>query len=129
MANKGQINVIGKGFDKHPENINRKGQPRRLISTVNEELEAKGVTVATKSQITDCYLRLINLTMPDLQVVSDDKAEPALVRIVAKAILSGKGFDVIEKMLDRTIQKAVQPVEVQGGGIHHVISFEDFGAG
>lgn len=67
--------------------------------------------------------------MPDLQKISNDNAEPALVRIVAKAILSGKGFEVIEKMLDRTIQKATQPIDVQGGGLHHVISFEDFGEG
>ena len=126
---KGHENIVGKGFDKRPENINRTGANRRLISTVNDELEAKGVTAATKGQITDCYLKLINLTMPDLQKIANDNAEPALVRIVAKAILSGKGFEVIEKMLDRTIQKAVQPVEVQGGGLHHVISFEDFGAG
>jgi len=122
-------NIIGKGFDKRPENINRDGRPPRLISTVNEELEARGVTVANKATITDCYLRLVQLSMEELEAISKDKKEPGLVHVVAKAIVSGKGFEVIEKMLDRTIQKAIQPVEVQGGGLHHVISFEDFGAG
>ena len=126
---KGHENIIGKGFDKRPENINRTGANRRLISTVNAELEERGYTEASKAEILSCYLRLIQLSMDELEAISKDKKENGLVYVVAKAIVSGKGFEVIEKMLDRTIQKAVQPVEVQGGGIHHVISFEDFGAG
>ena len=124
---KGHENIIGKGFDKRPENINRTGANRRLISTVNAELEERGYTEASKAEILSCYLRLIQLSMDELEAISKDKKEPGLVHVVAKAIVSGKGFEVIEKMLDRTIQKAVQPVEVQG--LHHVISFEDFGAG
>jgi hypothetical protein len=29
-------NLIGKGFDKHPEHINKKGQPRSFKSLFNE---------------------------------------------------------------------------------------------
>ena len=124
---KGHENIIGKGFDKRPENINRTGANRRLISTVNAELEERGYTEASKAEILSCYLRLIQLSMDELEAISKDKKEPGLVHVVAKAIVSGKGFEVIEKMLDRTIQKAVQPVDLQGSGVHHVISFEDFG--
>lgn len=46
-------NIKGKGFDKHPENINRKGQPRKLpqleviIAEVLGELSPSGVPAAT----------------------------------------------------------------------------------
>ena len=123
MANPG--NIIGKGFDKRPENINRNGPPR-LISTVNAELEERGYTEASKAEILSCYLRLLQLPVEELAEIAKDKTQSGLVFVVSRAILSGKGFDVIEKMLDRTIQKAVQPIEL-GSGIHHVISFEDFG--
>ena len=121
-------NVIGKGFDKRPENINRDGKHRRLIATVNKELEDNGYKEATRAEITGCFLRLIQLSMPKLIAESSDKNNPAMVRIVAKAILSGKGFEVIEKILDRTLGKSIQPIALQGA-TKHIITFEDFGEG
>jgi len=96
------------GFDKNPENINKNGQPRKTVNAVNLEMEAQGYTEATKQDILSCYLRLVNLTMPELEKKVTDKDQPALVRIVGKAILSGKGFDVIEKMLDRGIGRPTE---------------------
>ena len=42
--------------------------------------------------------------------------QPILVRVVGKAIISGKGFDVIETMLNRTIGKAQQNIDVTSQG-------------
>ena len=49
---------------------------------------------------------MIQLTIPELKAKVKDSEQPALVIIVGKAILSGKGFDIIEKMLDRSIGRA-----------------------
>jgi len=103
---KGHENIIGKGFDKRPQNINRTGANRKTISKVNIDLEEAGATEASKKDITSCYLRLIQLTIPELKAKVKDSEQPALVIIVGKAILSGKGFDIIEKMLDRSIGRA-----------------------
>ena len=97
--------IKGKGFDKRPQNINRSGANRKTISSVNLELEKIGATEANKKDITSCYLRLIQLTIPELENKVKDGTQPALIRIVGKAILSGKGFDIIEKMLDRSVGK------------------------
>lgn len=102
--------IIGKGFDKRPENINRTGANRKTISSVNLELEKIGATEATKQDITGCYLRLIQLTITELEEIVKDMKQPAMIRIVGKAILSGKGFEIIEKMMDRSIGKAEQSV-------------------
>ena len=99
---------------KKGQTLNPNGRPRKTISAVNVELEASGATEATKQDITSCYLRLIQLSIPELEAKIKDSQQPALVRIVGKAIISGKGFDVIEKVLDRGIGKPVNVTELTG---------------
>lgn len=110
-------NKDGNGFDKNPQNINRSGANRKTINKINLDLEADGYTEATEKDIKSCYLRLINVSIDELQkMVKDGSEQPSLVRVVGKAILSGKGFDVIEKMLDRTIGKATNSIDVTTNG-------------
>lgn len=111
----GEIEHIkGKGFDKNPGNINREGRPRKLVSDVIKELDNQGIKPVTKQEIQDVYMRLINLEMPDLEAKVKDSKQPALVRIVGKAILSGKGYEVVERMLDRSIGKPDSKIEHTG---------------
>lgn len=102
-----------KGFDKNPQNINRTGLNRKLISSVNVNLENLGYKEATKNDIISCFLRLIQLTIPELESMVKDNSQPALVRIVGKEILSGKGFDAIEKILNRGIGTPTQNIEMK----------------
>ena len=104
------------GFQKNPQNINRKGRPRKMIADVIAELEKQGIKAATKSDILDIYMRLINMEIQELEQIVKDTTQPVLVRIVGKNILSGKGFDTIEKMLDRSIGKAEQKTDITTGG-------------
>lgn len=105
------------GFQKNPQNINRNGRPRKMIADVIAELEKQGIKAATKSDIQDIYMRLINIEIPELEQIVKDTTQPVLVRIVGKNILSGKGFDIIEKMLDRSIGKAEQKTDITTGGV------------
>ena len=54
---------------------------------------------------------MIQLTEAELKQFALDKTKPMLVRVIAKAMLDKKGFDVIEKMLDRGIGKATMIVD------------------
>ena len=101
---------------KKGQSGNPNGRPKKTIALVNSQLEDDGYLEATKSDITSCYLRLINIPVPELTILVNDKTQPALIRIVGKAILSGKGFDIIEKMLDRGIGKAQNNVDITSGG-------------
>lgn len=113
----GEIEHIkGKGFDANPQNINRNGRPRKLVGTVNKELEEKGVKEASSEQIKSCYLRLINLEIEELQSMVEDKEQPVLIRVVGKNILSGKGFEIIDKILDRSIGKPTQQTDITTNG-------------
>lgn len=105
-------NEHGKGFDKNPENINRNGRPRKTINSVNKELEEQGIKPTTANEIKDIYLRLVNMEMTELKALVENQKQPALIRIVGKKILSEKGFDIIEKMLDRSIGRATQQINV-----------------
>jgi hypothetical protein len=59
-------------------------------------------------------MAMLQLSQDDLTALAGNKEKPMLVRIIAKNMLGGKGFDIIEKMLDRGIGKAVQKNEVSG---------------
>lgn len=109
---KGIESTKGKSFATQKQNINRKGRPRKTISAVNLELEKAGFVEVSSNDIKSCYLRLINLDLKTLKEMSSNQEQPAMVRIVGKSILSGRGFDVIEKMLDRSIGKAEQKVQM-----------------
>jgi hypothetical protein len=117
--------IIGKGFDKRPENINRTGANRKLISSVNKDLEESGYKEATKVDILSCYLRLIQLPIPTLTEMIADNKQPSLIRIVGKEILSGRGFDVIEKILDRGIGKPDQKLDLNAEVTNKVIKFQN----
>lgn len=112
MSGYKKIGEIKKGFAQNPQNINKKGQPRKTIHIVNKELEEMGVSEATPKDIKGCYLRLMNISLGELTEMVNNKDQPSMVRIVGKAILSGKGFDVIERMLDRSLGKATQELNV-----------------
>jgi hypothetical protein len=100
-----------KGFDKNPQNINRKGQPKKWIALVNSELAEAWYKPATKQDIEANYMAMLQLWQDKLTELANNKDKPMLVRIIAKNMLWGKGFDIIEKMLDRWIGKAVQKME------------------
>jgi hypothetical protein len=111
---KDKINT--KGFKELPENINKTGANRRLVSTVLKELEDKGVEQATAAQIKSSYLAFINLTKNELNEIQLDESQPMINRIVAKAILGNKGFEVIAQMLDRAIGKPENKTDLTSKG-------------
>ena len=58
--------------------------------------------------IVEAYEALLGLDEKQLQEITLDKARPMIARIVAKAMLSPKGNEMLETMLDRVHGKAVQ---------------------
>lgn len=97
---------------KSGESGNPNGRPKKTIRVVTDELKAAGYTAAKPLDITECYMTLINLPMDELKTRVEETSQPAMVRIVGKAILSGKGFDVLERMIDRSHGKAVQQIDI-----------------
>jgi hypothetical protein len=58
-------------------------------------------------------MSLLNIEESKLKEMLADSKQPMLIRIIIKNMLGGKGFDIIEKMLDRSIGKPTQKEEVK----------------
>lgn len=99
-------NIKGKGFDKRPENINRKGQPPKIMSGVLKELTAAGYERVTMAMVVEAYEILMGLPEAKIKEMITDSQQIMSLRIVGKAMLSTKGNEMLEKMLDRAHGKA-----------------------
>jgi len=98
------------------ETANPNGRPPRLLSTITAELKAKGYERATANQVADAFETLMNVPQNELaQMVKDEKA-PMSLRIVGKAMLTAKGWEVLQAMLDRAHGKSKQAVDLTTGG-------------
>jgi len=105
-----EANKFKKGQSGNPA-----GRPKKMINSVIASLREQGYEEATKDQVKSVYLHLINLDMPKIKRMVEDSEQPALIRVVGKAILSRQGFEIIEKMLDRSIGKPDQKVNQEIG--------------
>lgn len=100
------------------ESGNPKWPPkRRTIAVCNAELVADWYPPATKQQIEELYMSMVNVGEGKLDQIIIDKELPMLNRIVARNMKGGKGFDIIERMIDRAHGKAVQKEEVKHTGL------------
>jgi len=102
---------------KKGESGNPKGRPPKLLTELLEDLRAEGFERVTTSQVVDAYETLFGLPVEKLRAVAINEKLPMISRIVAKAMLSTKGFEILEKMLDRAQGRPKQSIdaEVTGG--------------
>ena len=107
----GAINRFQKGESGNPA-----GPPPRLLSTITAELKAKGYERATANQVADAFETLMNVPQDELAKMVKDEKAPMSLRIVGKAMLTAKGWEVLQAMLDRAHGKAKQAVDLTTGG-------------
>ena len=89
------------------ETANPNWRPKKGIWLVNDDLKAKWYNPATKQDIELNYMSLLQLSQKELTELWKDESKPMLIRIIVKNMLWWKGFDIIEKMLDRWIWKSM----------------------
>ena len=118
--NGGTLHALEKG-----ETANLAGRPPRLLSTITAELKAKGYERATANQVADAFETLLNVPEDVLANMVKDKHKPMSLRIVGKAMLTAKGWEVLQAMLDRAHGKAKQQVGVTGDLVHRVAIVDD----
>lgn len=80
-----QKNIIGKGFDKRPENINKKGRPKKIPS--------------------------LDILLAD--IYDDEKKVIALIKAMEKTALKGN-VRAFESLFDRIYGKVKQDIGVSG---------------
>jgi hypothetical protein len=99
------------------ESGNPNGRPRKLVADVINDLKAKGITPVKPHQIIEAYEALLNSPEEDIVATVNNKDLPYFIRLVASAMTSkGKGFEIIERMIDRAHGKATFKADVTSGG-------------
>jgi len=105
-------NEIGKdtrfSAKKQPK---KNGRPKNLVSAILETLKKDGELV-TRSLVEQTYQILLSLTQGQLTKIATDTKQPMINRIVAKEMLGKKGFEIIEKMMDRANGKPTQVQDI-----------------
>lgn len=105
------------GFDKNPENINKKWKPKRGVSLINQQLMDKWIEPISKNQAEDIMLNLMNMKKTELEELLQNPETPFLIILCIKEMLSEwKWFNAMNVMLDRGIGKAVQRQETEISG-------------
>ena len=99
---------------KKGQSGNLKGRPKKLVSSTIETLKAEGYEEVTSNHIKQAYQMLIGLDRDKIMEIGKDNEQSMLMRVVSRAILDNKGFEIIEKMLDRAHGKATNKTEVTG---------------
>ena len=102
------------------ETLNPNWRPRKGISLVINELKKKWYEPAKKSDIIETYLSIIQLEEKEMFLLAKDETKPMVVRILAKNIISKKWFDIIEKMLDRSLGKPTQEIDNNHKGLENI---------
>ena len=108
--NGGTLLALEKG-----ETANPNGRPPKLLAGIVAELKAQGYERATAATVADAFETLLNVPEDVLAKMVQDKSSPMSLRIVGKAMLTAKGWEVLQAMLDRAHGKAKQSTEHSGG--------------
>lgn len=133
MAKKGKIENLKPFEPGHDPRRNLKGRPPGVVSSINAELDEMGYEKVTKSQVEEAYLRMVNLPIRMLAAIASKNISykdedgnivyleegdryPALYRLVAKELLGRNGAYYLENMLNRSIGKPQQSVDVTTQG-------------
>jgi hypothetical protein len=109
--NGGTLKLAEKG-----EVCNPHGRPPRMISTFIAELKAMGIEPVKPSQIVDTFEGLINMKQEQLKEIKDNEKNPYFLRRVAGEMMTSKGYEIIERMIDRAHGKPKQQTDITSGG-------------
>ena len=110
-----QLAQLEKGKFPKGKSGNPNGRPRTTIHTMIKEFEDAGLVVPSNEEIGKMYLYIATLSEEELKKVLGDKNLPMMTRIIARGILSKKGLDVVDKIVDRAYGK-MQHIDVTTNG-------------
>ena len=110
-----------KGFDANPQNINRQGRPRKQLSCIIEEIKDMWYTYPSQSEIVDMCGLILALTEKDMKVVAEWEDYPMMMRIIATRMIWMRGFETVEKILDRIHWKIILSSETEDTIVNIVI--------
>ena len=107
QAHGGAVNQFVKG-----ESGNLKGRPPKMLGSLVRELQATGYERVTAGAVLEAMELLLNVDVPSLVKLANDVKQPALVRVIASAMVSKSKWQVLESILDRAHGKASRSLDL-----------------
>lgn len=99
------------GFQKNPQNINRKGRPRKSFRIINEVLKKKGINEIKKNELIEFYTLIFNATEDELRIIVEDKKTPLALKIILLELKDKKTRSVaLKDMRDYMFGQATQEI-------------------
>nr|CAH1137805.1 hypothetical protein EAVNVH72_02754 [Elizabethkingia anophelis] len=108
MAN--SENLKGKGFANNPQNINRKGRPRKTFNSINEYLSKKGMPIVSKSEFTELFSRIMNATEDEIRALAKAKTTPYALRIILTELGTKNRAQMVRDIRDFIFGQAKQEI-------------------
>jgi hypothetical protein len=118
-------NLVGKGFDANPQNINRSGANRKLYSTHIKEIRDKGYEAPSKKEYFDMMGLILAMTEDDLKNFAKDTSKPYWVRLIVIDLNSKATRQrMMSDYRDWLFGKAEQKTDITTAGEKLNITFE-----
>ena len=113
MGKRGNPNLYKHGFGANPQNINKKGRPRKLFRQINTNLKDKGVEEISKQDLIQAYALIFNATQEDLHELIEDPETPYVYKLIIDG-LKNKRFreQALKDMRDYAFGKSASNIEV-----------------
>lgn len=110
-----QANHNANGFAQNPQNINRKGRPKKSLSSLNEELKGEGYEGVTKGVYVESLQLIMNLDEARLMDIVKDLEQPYYLRLMIGNLNDPKQrAKMMSDYRDYALGKATESVEVKG---------------
>src|SRR3990167_9477569 len=113
----GAINQNEKGDPVSPD----VGRPKSALRRLLDEWTEQGRGKVSKADIDLAYLTALEMDEDEMKHVANDRTAPMLVRIACKQLLKERGFDIMERMIDRAHGKAKQNLVDEEGNLINLV--------
>ena len=70
----------------------------------------------SQSEVMEICLVMLTFTEDDLSIISNNEDYPMIMRIIATRMIWDRGFETVEKILDRGIGKPKQSTDIANNG-------------
>lgn len=109
--------VQGHGFDVNPQNINRKGQPKKTYRRHIDDIKAKGYEAPNKPEFYEMIGLLLSMNESDLKEFASDKERPYWIRCIVVDLNDKKNRQrMMADYRDWLYGKAEQKSDITSGG-------------
>lgn len=112
-------NIKGKGFDKNPNNINKKGRPKTVANAIKDLFLQDYHFKLSNSQANEIIQGLLGKTKDELVELANNKEVPFWIVLIAKKAqmdFNAGSIELLEKLFDRVYGKPKQDMDLTTNG-------------